>query len=68
MLIQCVFRYVTIYAILRRKGTRYGERTNAPWETCVRCVELPLKELWIDGFSATDDHITFVGAVMNKRC
>lgn len=45
----------------------YGERTNAPWDGCVdfsKC--LPLKELRLDGFSANEDHITFIGAVMER--
>lgn len=47
----------------------YGERTNVPWETC-GCVDfskcLPLKELRLDGFCANEDHITFIGAVMER--
>lgn len=48
----------------------YGERNNAPWEMCVCPVDsskrLPLKELGLDGFSATEDHISFIGAVMER--
>ncbi|KAL6841850.1 hypothetical protein ACP4OV_028362 [Aristida adscensionis] len=43
----------------------YGERTNGSWEVS-ECSHLQLKELQLSGFNATEQHIAFVGAVMER--
>ncbi|CAN6324353.1 unnamed protein product [Urochloa humidicola] len=47
----------------------YGERTNAPWdvsEFAESSKSLPLKELKLCGFNATEEQIIFIGAVMER--
>ncbi|KAL6847506.1 hypothetical protein ACP4OV_022532 [Aristida adscensionis] len=45
----------------------YAERTNA-WEVSEisQSVHLPLKELELIGFNATEQHIVFIGAIMER--
>ncbi|CAL5085144.1 unnamed protein product [Urochloa decumbens] len=47
----------------------FGERTNAPWEVSEfthSSKSLPLKELKLSGFNATEEQIIFIGAVMKR--
>ncbi|KAJ1255802.1 hypothetical protein BS78_K157300 [Paspalum vaginatum] len=45
-----------------------AERSNAPWEVSVFAYpkNLALKELRIIGFNASEEHIVFIGAVMDR--
>jgi len=45
-----------------------AERTNAPWEVSEFAYpkHLPLKELEIIGFNASEEHLVFIGAVMER--
>ncbi|CAO2178015.1 unnamed protein product [Urochloa humidicola] len=47
----------------------FGERTNAPWDVSEfthSSKSLPLKELKLSGFNATEEQIIFIGAVMER--
>ncbi|CAN6275950.1 unnamed protein product [Urochloa humidicola] len=44
----------------------FGERTNGPWEVSESTTHLPLKELLLEGFNATEEHIAFIGIIMGR--
>ncbi|KAF8679070.1 hypothetical protein HU200_045827 [Digitaria exilis] len=47
----------------------YGERTNAPWDlpkSAHSSKSLPLKELKLSGFNATEEQIVFIGVVIER--
>ena len=45
-----------------------AKRSNAPWEVSEFAYpkHLPLKELEIIGFNASEEHLVFIGAVMER--
>ena len=45
----------------------FGERTNGSWEVSESATRFPLmKELLLEGFNATEEHVAFVGTIMER--
>ncbi|RLN35999.1 uncharacterized protein C2845_PM03G03480 [Panicum miliaceum] len=44
----------------------FGERTNGPWEVSGSATRFPLKEMLLEGFNATEEHVAFVGTIMGR--
>jgi len=51
-----------------KKKQIYGERTNAPWQVSdtAHPQHPSLKELQLFGFNATEQHMAFIGAIMER--
>jgi hypothetical protein len=60
---------MTTCAVMRSKGWRRSEKelTSHAWEVSESATRFPLKELLLEGFNATEEHVAFVGTIMLDR-